>query len=246
MSKINPRFKPVLRQRPDTPGRVLPYLGIAAILLLAFLAYEIGQIRGGHNRLDAIGDKRALKRELAAAEQENAVLRERVALLETAEKIDREAYRQVEQEIQQLQQQVLQQEEDLDFYRGIVSPVDRRPGLRIQDFRVERLADMDRSFQLQLLLAQALRNDRTVKGHVELKVAGIRNGKPYMMQLSDLTNNDRSSDRLAFSFRYFQDLEADITLPADFKPGRVIVRVLPAGSGGGKIEQEYEWSAVAG
>ena len=212
----------------------------------AILAYELGQISGGHNRLEAISDRRALKRELAEVQQDNTGLRERLALLETAEKIDREAYRRVEEEIRELQQKIVDQEEDLDFYRGIVSPVDRRPGLRIQDFRVSPVENLDRSFQLQLLLAQALRNDRTIKGHVEFKVAGIRNGKPDMMQLSDLASGEKSRNRLAFSFRYFQDLEADITLPEDFTPGRVIVRVLPSGSGSSKIEQEYDWAAIVG
>ena len=166
------RFKPSVNQSSLIPGRFIPWVLGGLVLGAAILAYELGQVRGGHNRLEAISDRRALKKELTEVQQDNTSLRERIALLETAEKIDREAYRRVEEEIRQLQQKVLEQEEDLDFYRGIVSPVDRRPGLRIQDFRVAPVDNVDRSFQLQLLLAQALRNDRTIKGHVEFKVAG--------------------------------------------------------------------------
>ena len=44
---------------------------------------------------------------------------------------------------------------------------------------------------------------------------------------------------VAYSFRYFQQVEGDIVLPRGVKPVRVIARLLPAS--GAAVEQSFTW-----
>ena len=56
-------------------------------------------------------------------------------------KSDREAYREVEASLLELQEKIQEQKDAIAFYRGIVSPADGKPGLRVQDFRLTRGAE---------------------------------------------------------------------------------------------------------
>ncbi len=130
--------KPVPRRvgvRPPPSGPVLPLILIACGLMGAYFAYELGQMRAGYNRLDSEQRYAALRKELIALEEDNHALRERVALLETSEKIDAAAYGQVEAQLVKLQSKILKQQEDLAFYEGIVA-ADQTAGLRIQDLEL--------------------------------------------------------------------------------------------------------------
>jgi hypothetical protein len=56
---------------------------------------------------------------------------------------------------------------------------------------------------------------------------------------------DRES-RLAFSFRYFQNLQADLVLPKGFAPARVTVKLTPDGKSAKPLEKSFDWAIQAG
>jgi hypothetical protein len=237
--------KPVPRRvgvSPPPSGPLLPLILIGCGLAGAFFAYELGQIRAGYNRLESEQRYAALQKELIALQEDNVARRERVALLETSEKINAEAYRQVEAQLIELQARILKQQEDLAFYEGIVAS-DQTAGLRIQDFALVPGVD-DSAFSLRLVLAQALRNDREVSGYIELAVQGTRGGEPLTLDLRDLAASE--DERLDFSFRYFQNLEADLVLPKGFAPERVIVKLTPKGKAVKAVEESFAWRVKAG
>lgn len=232
--------------RPDAPGpsaRILAVIGLLAGLGIAWGAYELGQMRAGHNRIEARQQYRNLEREFQNVSAEAARLREKVVLLETSEKIDAEAYRRVEEQLAGLQEQILTQREDLAFYRGIVA--DQQTGLRIQDLELSRGADAS-SFTMNLVLAQAIRADRRISGFVELNVEGTQDGQQLTLGLSDLAGGSDENTRLAFSFRYFQNLQADLVLPAGFTPARVTVKLTPNGKSAKPLEKSFDWSVRSG
>ena len=95
------------------------------------------------------------------------------------------------------------------------------------------------------VLAQAFRSDRQVAGHVELNIEGVRQGEAVRLGLSDL-RPDAASNRLKFSFRYFQDLKADLVLPRGFSPRRVIVKITPQGKSAKTVEESFDWAVKPG
>lgn len=218
-------------------------MGLLVGLGIIWAAYELGQIRAGYNRFQAQQRYIVLERDFNAMQEETAKLSQKVVLLETSEKIDTEAYRRVEEQLADLQEEILNQREDLAFYRGIVA--DQQTGLRIQDLELLRGADAS-SFTMRLVLAQAIRADRRVSGYVELNVEGIRDGQELTLGLADLAGQAGGDSRLAFSFRYFQNLQADLVLPKGFAPARVTVKLTPNGKSAKPLEKSFNWAVQAG
>jgi len=218
--------------------------GLVCGLIVIWVAYELGQIRAGHNRLAALGRYTELAAQLDEAREQYEEVRRKIALLETGRKIDEEAYRQIEQRLAALQNEILVQREDLAFYRGIVA--DQEAGLRVQD--LELLAGGDASsFSLRLVLAQAMRASRRISGSVELQVEGVRDGKPLTLGLAELGVVAEQRNALAdFSFRYFQNLEADLVIPEGFSPERVIVKLMPKGKKAKRVEKTFAWTVRSG
>jgi len=211
-------------------------VGVVAVALSGFLMYDLGQSKAGFNRSVARDELDAAKSRSAELEAANKTLSERIAVLETAAKVDREAYRQVDEELAALQSRILDQQEDIEFYRGIVGKDDGSQ-LRIQNFRVtpERA---ERAYELRLVLAQALRSNSEIAGQVELTVEGLQRSEPMVLRLSDL---GQAANALEYSFLYFEEIKISISLPVDFEPQRVGVRVKPRGNSAKTVEESFVW-----
>jgi hypothetical protein len=212
--------------------------------VVGLLAYDFGLRRAGYLRSVSMAEREALTNEVATLRGDNKQLSERIAVLETAAKVDREAYRQVEAELVELQARILEQQEDIEFYRGIVGEDDGSQ-LRIQDFRVVSAATPG-DYQLRLVLAQALRSSREIAGRIDVAFEGARDGRPETLDMAELTDE---SVPIGYEFRYFQEIRAGFRLPNGFRPERVRVRIRP-GSGRGKsaetVEEVFVWAVETG
>ncbi len=225
-------------------NRVFLGAGLFCALIVVWVAYELGQIRAGHNGFEARQRQSALQDRIDDVRAENDELRRQVAIVETGKKIDVEAYRQVEQRLAELQDEILAQQEDLAFYRGIVA--DQQTGLRVQD--LELLAGANEySFSLRLVLAQAMRASQRISGSVRLQVEGTRDGQTLTLGLPELGVVEEQRRSLSgFAFRYFQNLEADLVLPEGFAPTRVIVTLTPKGKQAKPVEKIFAWAVRPG
>ena len=148
-------------------------------------------------------------------ELENKRLHARVAELEMARRLDRDAYGQVETTLGDLQSQLARQSDDLAFYRSIVSPADGIQGLRIQRFEVLP-GVAPREVQLKLTLVQAMRHESIVAGLAQITLLGVKDDVPARFSVGDLLGKPRAE--LPFSFRYFQTIEQTVVLPEGFEP----------------------------
>lgn len=225
-------------------SRYILWSGIASlVLLVGLVSYEFGQNRAGFSRIDAQENVTNLEAENNKLARENKKLSEHIAVLETSVKVDREAYRKVETQLIDLQSRILEQQEDIEFYKGIVNENDGT-GLRIQDFQISQGLG-EREFDLRLVLAQAFRSTKLVSGQVEMVVEGMQEGEPVRLPLADLVANS-DSGKLSYSFRYFQDLKADVVIPPDFVPERVHVIVRFKGKNSKTVEDFFVWNVKQG
>ena len=224
-------------------GQVFAALGVVCAGVFVWVAFELGQIRAGHNSFEARERIGELEQQLDEQQDENHELRERVAQLETNRKIDDEAYARVEAELATLESQISEQQADLEFYRGIVA--DQQAGLRVQDFTLWP-GDGPQSYSMRLVLAQAMRAGSRISGSVELRVEGVLDSESRTLGLRDLLAGEGGRSRLDFSFRYFQNLEAELVLPDGFAPERVHVKLTPKGKSSESIEKSFDWAIKAG
>ena len=224
--------------------RRLLYAALASALLAAlagWIGYGLGQRSVGHDVAGEAEKRAAVKDHEQRLEIENKRLHARVAELEMARRLDRDAYGQVERTLGDLQSQLARQSDDLAFYRSIVSPADGIQGLRIQRFEVLPGAE-PREVVLKLTLVQAMRHESIVSGLAQITLNGMRNGAPARYTVGELLGRPRA--QLPFSFRYFQAVEQAVVLPEGFEPYETDVR-LQSSKVPRPVQQVFPWQPPA-
>ncbi len=216
----------------DSPGivqsdrrswvRWLAAAATAVAVLAAAYAYHRGRVSAGLDVAEVAIERRELAGKVARLEQENAGLSAKVAELEMARRLDREAYGQVERTLGELQSQLSRQGDDLAFYRSIVSPEDGIQGLRIQRFEIKP-GGGPREFVVRLTLIQAMRHESVASGLAQVVLHGMQGDKPTRHTVGELIGRPRA--QLPFSFRYFQTIEQAFTLPEGFEAFEAEVQV---------------------
>jgi cell division protein FtsL len=225
--------------------RPLYVYAVAVVIAIAgaYLSFELGRVRAGYSIIDhrrEIADwERRLREQTAEADE----LRSQLAILKTGREIDDETYSQVKANLSDLQARIQAQEEELVFYRGIVSPQDGVAGLRIQSLDALP-ADGERRYLLRIVLVQAIVHSRRVGGAVKLQLEGLREGQMASLDVADLVADGDDYD-MAYQFRYFQGLECEIVLPVGFEPQRLAVEIVPSEQRAEHQSQSFEWAEIA-
>jgi hypothetical protein len=210
-------------------------------VLAGWVGYGLGQRSAGHDAAAESEQRAVVEDQAQRLELENKRLNARVAELEMARRLDRDAYGQVESTLGDLQSQLARQSDDLAFYRSIVSPADGIQGLRIQRFEVLP-GDGPRQVRLKLTLVQAMRHESIVAGLAQVTLVGLKNDVPARFSVGDLLGKPRAE--LPFSFRYFQTIEQAVVLPEGFEPFETDVRVRSSKLRA-PVQQTFAWK-IAG
>ncbi|MDX1696753.1 MAG: DUF6776 family protein [Thiohalobacterales bacterium] len=212
---------------------------LIAVLLAVWWVYDLGKLHGV-SELEAVRTRNDMLDERnAGLARDAAELREQVAILERSAQIDRQAALDVRSELGQLEEELQAAREEIEFYRGIVSPGDVRPGLRIHRFALEQ-GSAPGEYHYDLVLTQLKRNDTFVSGVVDWRITGAM--PDYQTEIGLERVTDPAVKELKFRFRYFQDLAGTIRLPEGFTPSKVVLTVRPSGKGKSEpVEESYDW-----
>jgi hypothetical protein len=218
-------------------------LALAAVLVL-YLTYEWGRFEGGYSKFAELQYRRELSAKVDRLQEENEKLRGDVAAAELAREVDRKSYAEIKADFTDLQAQIRKRSDELTFYRGIVAPDEGAGGLRIQRFRI--LEDgPDRHFRLHFSLVQSMRQESAVvSGGVILQIEGTKENRPIQLALADLGGAPRADGQLPFQFKYFQDLDQPIVLPAGFEPRAVNVEV--RSNRMAPVRESHPWQVESG
>lgn len=218
---------------------------LALLLLMLGLGswgvFLLGQQAAGLDNDSLRIERDRLGAQLAETEADNRRLSSRVAVLERAEQIDRQAYGEVERSLKQVQDEMLELREEVAFYRGIVSPAETASGLNVTRFGLFGMGGAG-VYRFKLVLTQLRTNNRLVKGHARIVIEGVLQGKQTQLSLKEVSGG--TQDRLKLRFKYFQNIEGDIVLPEGFLPSRVIIEVVPVGKGWKSFKKSFDWSDI--
>ncbi|MFZ0469596.1 MAG: DUF6776 family protein [Thiogranum sp.] len=225
------------------PAHLWLAAGVGLVLLLsgAYLMFQRGVHYAG-NELERLDRRQAeLVQKLDEVGSENASLRQQLAIQQRSSEIDRLASVEVRNEFAVLQDKLQALRKELAFYRGIVSPGDNKAGLNIQRFDLEPRSTPGR-YKYKLMLTQVKRNDRYVRGVIEIEVEGTQDGQTRVLPFTSLRVDEDGA--LNFKFRYFQDFEGEIEIPSAFKPQRLTIHVKTSGKGQPPgVDKTMEWPA---
>jgi len=218
---------------------------VVALLLVAWWIYDLGKLHGVTELESVRIENTLLQRHNDKLTEDAAGLREQVAILERSSQIDRQAAESVKSELGELEEGLQAAREEVEFYRGIVSPGDVKPGLRIHRFALEE-GSAKNEFHYELVLTQLKRNDKIISGAVVWQITGEMPDYRTEIGLDRVT--EPAVKELKFRFRYFQELTGTITLPEGFKAEQVVLTIKPSGKGKARTEpvvQSFDWVAMS-
>ncbi|HFE39298.1 MAG TPA: hypothetical protein ENK06_12940 [Gammaproteobacteria bacterium] len=209
------------------------------LLILVFVglgAYYLGQFRAGYNLFETMEAEAEWHASMKSLEQSRQDLKDKLAIAARSRQVEDEAHQRVKSDLKALQREIVELQEEVDFYRGIVAPRESSEGIRIDQFDL-KASNFGRLYHFSLVLTQVKKNQRYIRGVAELFVEGEQNGQPKKLELKRISA-DKLKD-LKFKFRYFQKLEGDIVLPEGFNPRQVVVKVSPRKKK--QIRRFFEW-----
>ncbi|MBN8738667.1 MAG: hypothetical protein BGP24_12105 [Lysobacterales bacterium 69-70] len=176
--------------------------------------------------------------EFARLRSENEQLKQRVAVLERADQVDKVASSDLQQTLREREEEIAGLRTDLGFYARLVGGGARREGLAVHSVHVEPVKD-SRAWNVVVTLTQNMKRSQSSEGRLQIAIEGVANGQLRNLSWNDLAAGDSAG--LPFSFKYFQRVSGTVMLPAGFSPNRIKV-VAEASGGGGRVEQGFAWS----
>ncbi|MDP9084832.1 MAG: hypothetical protein M3N50_13885 [Pseudomonadota bacterium] len=182
-----------------------------------YATFELGRWDAGFRVVDSVRGALSASTRIRDLEAANAKQRSQLEAGEVARRVDREGYKQVERSLGDMQSQIARLNQDLSFYRGLVQP-DSIIHVKVQQMQIVPQTTPGQ-YRLKFVLLQTGKPDSVVAGHAGITIDGLLKGKPSSLTFAQVTPNRRVG--LAYSFRYFQDYDEPVQLPAGFEPTRV-------------------------
>jgi hypothetical protein len=166
----------------------------------------------------------------------NQELTDQAARLGRSGEIDREAARRVQKNLNEMEARLASLNEQVAFYRSIVSPGSDQAGVNLQHFEIQHAAS-GKGYSFKLALTQAMHHDARAKGHVSAEIQRLQDGKSHTLDLSKLAQINMS-----FSFKYFQNFQGSFRLPSGFVPENIVISVRPSTRNLKGTEKTYAWN----
>ena len=232
---------------PARRGLVVGVLGVVA-LLAGYLLFEYGRSRAGYDNLAAQRARAELREEIKERDATIRDLRRMAAEFQTVTASQGQERSEVSRTIGELQAQVARQSQELAFYKGIVVKEANKAEVAIQQLRVTPAANGPDRYVVRLTLVQPARPDSIVTGRVLLTLEGQQPGQPEgrttRLDLAALTGGQ--TREIPYSFRYFENMDPEIVIPAGFRPDRLTVEIRSSRRGVEPVVQTILWSVEIG
>lgn len=222
------------------PGRRRHIAILAAGLLLLYGAFELGRAWAGHFALTAFLQRQALSGRVDELERSRDELERSLAVGEIVRRADQEAQSEAQAAIGELQAELARQQQELDFYRGLVAEKFGTGTLKVQELAVR--PDGGVRYTVIITLVQTAARDAIASGTLSMVLDGSRGGALTQLPMAEITPD--GSKQVSFSLRYFKTLAIPLELPAGFKPTAVQLEYRSDRGGPEPQRQTFPWQAV--
>ncbi|WP_144393138.1 DUF6776 family protein [Pleionea sediminis] len=214
-------------------------LWIVIVVVLLITAFYFGRLDGREERLELIDSKDLLERQVEEYANQITSLEQKNIMLQSSADVESQASEEIMETITALKQTIDSMDTELAFYRGIMAPEKDIKGLHISDFTL-REGISERSFDFQLALTQVKKHDVFLKGDVTIVVNGLLSGEPKEYNFKEISGlDDKDFD---FTFKYFQHIKGQITLPPGFEPKAISVTATTSGRKSQTATRKFNWS----
>ncbi len=208
-----------------TPMRIIPHSPLARVLRIGLLlllfvssvyaSYFFG-IYSTEQKYQAQESSNNSQQEQAAA-----ALSQQLTQLRTSAEVDRQSMEDLRQLVMTQKAQLNASERDLKVYKDLLSPsVKTNPlGISFGVFTVLPLKEKNH-FNYSLTVQKLSTKEADFSGSLEFRVIGLQGDKSLQLSLYQISSQV-TVPSIPLSFKYFQTLEGDMSLPVDFVPQSV-------------------------
>ncbi len=240
---------PIVKGSKQLKMIVVPYrpwrkaLACLGILLLVAATgggfYFYGYSEGVFINGDARQERDELIVQVDVMSSQLNILQQELTNSEQANAVDRQALEEVQGTIINLRETIAQLEEDVLYYKQIMSPENTETGLMISQLDLLQ-TDLQNRIRYRLELRQAGNNDNLVSGYVNVNILGTRDRQEISMPLRSLAVEEDQLD-IKLQFRYFQNIQGELILPDGFLPLGVQILAVDEGNNGKTIQKSFAW-----
>lgn len=228
----------IVRHRPGSRALLI---AAAVVWLLSLLGVYLAT---RHFAVPELGPTRAalerVQTELAEAQAKVETQRQRIAVLKRSDQVSRGANQELQATLTERDEEIAGLRADVNFYERLVGGSAQRQGLAVHGLTLT--AGGNGAWRYQITLTQTLKKGKVSRGSVTISVDGVRDGKLATLGWAALVQRP-GADPQGFSFKYFQELEGELMIPAGFSPTRV--RVAARGDAG-TVERSFTWDEATG
>ena len=226
-------YRTVIRHQHVRHREIRVLVALLALAAVLVLGYFLGQRasfsdagrEAGATPGNAVHDLQALQEEFEVQRVQH--------------ELDSAALGMVRQEIAAQKEQIANLEEGLRFYKGLMAPEEIAQGLSLR--KIELVAtEASNRFVFRLVAQQEALKHTTLKGSLSVEVFGLQGEEEVAYPLSELSK-DIEDNSITLRFRYFQSIEGQLELPAEFTPQGF--RVVARASSPRKVElrEQFPW-----
>jgi hypothetical protein len=210
---------------------------ISSMVVFGGLIYEYGNNRGLELKVEVVREKDLISKQLGEARTLIAEMRQQISDLKLGGEIDNQANEEVRQTIENQRNMLAAQDEEINFYKGVMVPNAGAKGLRIE--RLDVSSNAAGKVRYSLLLTQVVDKRGYVQGGVQISLLGQNGGREEVLQLGEQGRD--KAEAIRFRFRYFQNIAGEVQLPAGFVPREFMVVANSSEPIAQRLEKKFDW-----
>lgn len=209
-------------------------ISAAVLFFLGFLAgnYWFGQIHASRPSTEVL-ELRTQNRELKLDSTK----------IKTLLDIEQNTVIEMNNTLLQQQSELVEQQLALRFYQKVMAPEQTANGVRLEEVNIEAGVSPN-YYRFEVLVAQLEKRKNYIRGEIQLLAIGSAQGQPKSINLKNFLTSEHD---LKFSFRYFQSIKGEFSLPSEFIPEQLQVSLKMLRRRGQKaatVSQLYPWEDI--
>ena len=218
---------------------LLSFVLFSCILLFSLkFSFEYGRSTAGYDSASADAYIEQLQVQLEESQAKIIETERRATMLKHNSRINDDASVQVKESLAAVQDEVLGLKKELAFYKSIVAPEQSGQSISIQTVQLKK--NETDGYQYKIMVSQQGRNDKLVRGTINIRIKGTSKGKSVTYSLSDVSKDVK--EPMKFGFKYFQNFEGLLKLPVAFIPDSLHITANPKAAKIKAIDEQYAWS----
>jgi len=222
---------------------VIAFVMMGLVCLAGLFSYGFGFEQGKKTDEEEAAKLGTVQEALDFSLKSKLELQYKVANLEFAKNVDSLATNELLNTVQRLEVELADLKGEVSYYRNLFRPELVNGNLLIEGWQLKSLGESN-LYEYRLMLTQMSKDGDLVSGSVDIAIQGEQNGVEVSVPLEPVLDSQDQS--LEFSFRYFQNISGQFSIPDDFKPSTVQLVARVDGLKERRYERNYQWPVIGG